>query len=113
MFLSEVFMASDLSFLQYVVDQLASLRDIGYKKMFGEYCVYLREIPVFLVCDNTTFVKILPETSELLGADCETGYPYDGAKLHYVLDIDDAELACAVANAVAKARTSEKRKGNK
>ena len=56
--------------------------------MFGEYMVYYKAVPVLLVCDDCVFVKILKETTELLGEDCEQEIPYDGAKLHYVLDID-------------------------
>jgi DNA helicase-2/ATP-dependent DNA helicase PcrA len=32
---------------------------VRYKKMFGEYMVYVNEKPILLVCDNTVFVKIL------------------------------------------------------
>ena len=54
--------------------------------------VRYKAAPVLLVCDDCIFVKILNETTELLGADCEKGYSYDGAKLLYVFDIDNAEL---------------------
>jgi hypothetical protein len=33
-------------------------------------------------------------------ADAERGFPYDGSKDHYVLDIDNAELAHEVVNAL-------------
>lgn len=59
--------------------------------MFGEYMVYINEKPILLVCDNTVFVKMLPELSEIM-ANAETGFPYDGAKKHYVLDIENREL---------------------
>ena len=32
--------------------------------------------------------------------DSETGFPYKGAKEHYILDIDDIELAIAVVTAL-------------
>ena len=76
-------MATDLNYIKYVVEQI-DLPDISFKKMFGEYTVYYKAAPVLLVCDDCVFVKILKETTELLGDDCEQGYPYDGAKLHYV-----------------------------
>ena len=47
--------------------------------MFGEYMVYYKAVPVLLVCDDCVFVKILKETTELLGEDCEQEIPYDGA----------------------------------
>ena len=34
---------------------------------------------------------MLPELAELL-SDAEQGCPYDGAKLHYIPDIEDAAL---------------------
>lgn len=61
------------------------------RKMFGEYMVYLNDKPIISVCDNTVFVKMLPELGEHLD-DAERGFPYDGAKLHYILDIEDSEL---------------------
>lgn len=56
-----------------------------------EYMVYLNDKPIITVCDNTVFVKILPELAAYLN-DAERGFPYDGAKLHYILDIEDSEL---------------------
>lgn len=63
--------------------------------MFGEYMVYLNDKPIISVCDNTVFVKMLPELGEHLD-DAERGFPYDGAKLHCILDIEDSELLSAV-----------------
>ena len=51
--------------------------------------------PIITVCDNTVFVRILPELAAYLN-DAERGFPYDGAKLHYILDIEDSELLSAV-----------------
>jgi len=45
-----------------------------------------------LVCDNTVFVKMLPCLDALM-PDAEKGHPYSGAKEHYILDIDNAELS--------------------
>ncbi len=91
-------MATDLSYIQFVIDQLRG-QAVRYKKMFGEYMVYVDEKPILLVCDNTVFVKKLPAVAELMsGAEC--GYPYDGAKEHYILDIENAELTNSVAEAL-------------
>ncbi len=53
--------------------------------------VYVEDKPIFTVCDNTVFVKKLPEAAELM-KDCSLDFPYDGAKEHLVLDIEDGEL---------------------
>ncbi|MGN0823692.1 MAG: hypothetical protein ACI4MB_01335 [Candidatus Coproplasma sp.] len=83
-------MATDVSYVQFVCERLKG-ESPTYKKMFGEYLVYLDGKPVLLVCDNTVFVKKYPELTDVLCyADC--GYPYDGAKEHYILDVENEEL---------------------
>ena len=81
--------------MEYVCEQLRDIDGVTYKKMFGEYMVYVHEKPVLLVCDNTVLVKEVPELAELM-RDAPEGYPYDGAKLHYLLDIEDRELTSRV-----------------
>ena len=85
-------MATSEAYIQYVCDQAAGAGALRYRKMFGEYMVYVNDKPVLLVCDNTVFVKIVPELAVLM-ADAERGLPYEGAKEHYILDIDDTDLA--------------------
>ncbi|EGO64007.1 TfoX/Sxy family protein [Acetonema longum] len=90
-------MATTMDFAEYVCDQI---KDCGYvrcKKMFGEYMVYINDKPILLVCDNTVFVKILPCLDALM-VNAEKGFPYDGAKEHYILDIDNADFATEVVN---------------
>ena len=83
-------MATDLSYIQFVIEQLRGEEAI-YKKMFGEYMVYIDGKPVFTVCDNTVFVKQVKELDEIM-AEADKGFPYDGAKECYILDIENAEL---------------------
>jgi len=83
-------MASDLDYVQYVIDQIKIDGIITYKKMFGEYLIYLNNRPVVLVCDNTAFVKMLGCIKTLM-ENAEVGVPYDGAKEHYIVDVDDSE----------------------
>lgn len=56
--------------------------------MFGEYMVYVNDKPVIIVCDNVPYVKKLECIEENM-KEAQTGFPYKGAKEHYVLDIDD------------------------
>ncbi|MCL1879975.1 MAG: TfoX/Sxy family protein [Actinomycetia bacterium] len=88
-------MATTVDFIEYVCGQIEGAGAVRYKKMFGEYMVYVDDKPILLVCDNTVFVKILPCLEGLM-AEADKGYPYDGAKEHCVLDVDDRELAFAV-----------------
>ena len=81
-------MATTAEYMEYVCGQLAGAGTLRYRKMFGEYMLYVNDKPVLVVCDSTVYVKKL---------DCLTGYglavgrPYEGAKEHYILDIDDGE----------------------
>ena len=88
-------MATSKEYIDFVCEQIEGIGDISTKKMFGEYMVYLGGKPVLTVCDNTVFVKKLPELSELMaGADC--GLPFDGAKEQYILDIENREAQILV-----------------
>ncbi|NCA66604.1 MAG: transcriptional regulator [Clostridia bacterium] len=90
-------MATEAGFIAYIMEQLNGLPYIDYKKMFGEYMIYSQGRPIFLVCDNTCFVKIIPVTTEFLGEDCEKGYPYTGARQHYIVDIDNRDMLIELA----------------
>jgi TfoX/Sxy family transcriptional regulator of competence genes len=90
-------MASDLEFVQHVCDQVRGAGEVTYRKMFGEYAIYLRGKVVALVCDNQLFVKPTDAGRALLDRPTE-GAPYPGAKPHLVLDeyLDDSELVSEV-----------------
>lgn len=85
-------MATTVDFIEYVCGQIEGVGDVRYKKMFGEYMVYVNDKPILLVCDNTAFVKILP-CLDVIMANADKGFPYNGAKENYVLDMDDVPLA--------------------
>lgn len=83
--------ATSKDYIAFVFDQLRGIENITCRKMFGEYLVYASGKPVLLVCDNTVMVKKLPELAALMQGAPEA-YPYEGAKLHYVLDIENRAL---------------------
>ena len=85
-------MATTTDFIEYVCEQLNGIGAIRYRKMFGEYTVYVEDKPVVTVCNNTAFVKMLPCIADLMH-EAEIGKPYDSAKEHYVLDIDNASFS--------------------
>ncbi len=94
-------MATTPEYVLYVCDQIARVGQVRCRKMFGEYMVYVNDRPVFTVCDNTVYVKMLDcVKGELESA--ELGAPYPGAKPHYILDIDDNALAKRVAALLAE-----------
>ena len=84
-------MATTKDYIEYVCERLHGAGGLRYRKMFGEYMVYVNDKPVLLVCDNTVFVKIVPELAALM-ADAERGLPYEGAKESYILDVEDHDL---------------------
>jgi len=94
-------MASDLDYVQYVIGQIKTNGKITYKKMFGEYLIYLNNKPVVMVCDNTAFVKMLDCIKPLM-ENAEVGFPYKGAKEHYVVDVDDREHLSNVVTVLEK-----------
>ncbi len=85
-------MATNKDYIEYVCEQIKDIGDISYKKMFGEYMVYVNNKPLITVCDNTCFVKEKDEIKELM-KEASKGFPYNGAKEHYILDIDNADLS--------------------
>lgn len=85
-------MSTTVDFIEYVCKQIEGIGVVRYRKMFGEYMVYVNDKPVLIVCDNTVYVKKLPELEDLL-ANAELGYPYKGAKEHYILEIENADLS--------------------
>lgn len=88
-------MASSKEFVEFVCEQVRSPYPVRYRKMFGDYMVYVNDKPILLVCDDTVYVKKLDYLGTLL-ADASTGVPYDGAKEHYILDIENIDLSTEV-----------------
>ena len=88
-------MATTNEYIEYVCEQIKGVGEIRYKKMFGEFMVYVNDKPIIIVCDNVAFVKKLDCIKDMM-QNAETGYPYNGAKEHYVLDIDNNELCKSV-----------------
>ena len=86
-------MSSSPEFVRYLCEQLEGTGEVRFRKMFGEYWIYLNDRPAVLVCGNTPFIKPLPCVAELL-KERPMALPYEGyegTKLHYVLDPDDGE----------------------
>ena len=94
-------MATNPGFVEFICDQINECGNIRNKKMFGEYMVYVNEKPVLLICNDIVYVKIKEEIEDLM-RDAETGFPYNGAKEHYILDIEAKELSVEVVNILEK-----------
>ena len=88
-------MATSKEYIEFVCEQLDGIENVTYRKMFSEYMVYVNAKPLLIVCDNTVMVKKAPELASLM-EDAPDGIPYEGAKVHYILDIENRELVRSV-----------------
>lgn len=102
-------MSTNLDYIQFVCEQIRMTGDIRYRKMFGEYMIYLNDKPLFLVCDNTVYVKKFDELKDIMH-DALKGYPYNGAREHYILDIDNRELSEMIISTIEPLLTYPKQK---
>lgn len=84
-------MASDQDFVDFVIEQIDLAYEIKYRKMFGEYAVYVNNKIVGLICDNSLFIKSTDSGRKFIGEPVEAP-PYPGAKNSFLIDqLDDSE----------------------
>jgi len=85
-------MATDQSFVDFVLDQIENVGEIHARKMFGEYGVYSDGKLFGLICDNKLFVKPTVSGREFIG-DVVEAPPYPGAKNSFLIEekIEDRE----------------------
>lgn len=102
-------MATTNEFINYVCEQLSGIGNVTYKKMFGEYMVYVNLKPVLTVCENTVYIKKL-EVIESDMQDADVGFPYKGAKEHYILDIDNSDFSKVIVSKVESVTPLPKKK---
>ena len=88
-------MACSTEFIESVCNILAPLGEVRSRKMMGDYLIYLNEKCVATACDNLLYMKKLPVIEDLMSG-CETGKPYDGAKEHYILDLNNPSFVRTV-----------------
>ncbi len=101
-------MPTSFEYIATVLEKIKPFGQVKTRKMFGEFLVYLDGHLVLSVCDNTVFAKKLPELEELL-QEAPCGFPYEGAKEHYIVDMENRELLERILP-LLKAITPEKKK---
>ena len=94
-------MPTSEEYIEFVCEQILDVGIIRYKKMFGEYMIYVNDKPVLLVCDSTVYVKKLDCIDELM-READRGFPYKGAKEHYVLDVEDTDFCKEIVEILEK-----------
>lgn len=102
-------MASERSVVLHIAEQMAGAGTITLRAMFGEYAVYCDGKGVGFVCDNTLFLKPLPELLAVLDAP-EMGPCYPGSKDYVVVsdDLDEPDRLAALVRIVADAAPDPK-----
>lgn len=78
-------MASDQTFVDFIVDQIENAGEITAKKMFGEYALYSGEKLFALICDNKLFIKPTKAGRAFIG-DVVEAPPYPGAKPSFLIE---------------------------
>jgi TfoX/Sxy family transcriptional regulator of competence genes len=79
-------MATDQSFIDFLVDQMNEAGEITFRKMFGEYAIYCGGKVVALVCDNQLFVKPTEAGKAHIGDSIVEAPPYPGAKMYFLIE---------------------------
>ncbi len=105
-------MACRLEFIDFICQQIASVGEVRYRKMFGDYMIYANDKPVVIVCDDIAYVKKHQAIEHLMN-EAECGCPYEGAKEHYVLDVSKQQHAVDVVKALETVLPYPKRKTKK
>ncbi len=103
-------MASDKSYLQFVLDELSAL-ELSYRPMMGEYVLYCDGKVVGGIYDNRLLLKPTKSALAILKEEeraAQWEIPYEGAKEMIAADAEDC-LTVELIQAVA-ADLPEKRK---
>lgn len=97
-------MPTDRSFLDYVVEQSGLEGALTFKRLFGEYALYLDGKVVAFACDNSLLLKPT-EAGHSLAPDLPGRPPYPGAKDYPVLDelLDEPDALRRILRATADA----------
>ncbi len=85
-------MGTRYEFMQYVEDQMRGLEGLRFKKMFGEYGVFIYEKMVGILADDQLFIKVTEEGLKLV-TDPIYAAPYPGAKNYLLIDnLEDTSI---------------------
>ena len=90
-------MATQLKTVLYIADQSGLGTRLSYRRMFGEYALYLNTKVVALVCDDRLFLKPTDEGRILLGNPREVP-AYPGSRNYFLLE-EELESPALLRNA--------------
>ena len=97
-------MSTDATFVAYICEQADMPHRLTFKKMFGEYALYVDGKVIAFVCDNQLFLKPLEEVRNLLVTVTELP-AYPGSKLYFRIndELDDRDALRRLFNVAADA----------
>lgn len=98
-------MASAESFVRFVADQGRGAGALTWRKMFGEYALYLDGKVVALICDDQLFVRPTSAGRDVLDGQVVEGTPYPGARPHLLVvgELEEPALLARLLRATAAA----------
>jgi len=107
-------MASDLSFVEFVVDQFDKDCAVTYKRMFGEFGLYSDGKFFAVICDDRLFVKPTEGGRAFIGEVVEAP-PYPGAKPSLLIEdrIEDPQWLSELVRITARELPTPKPKKRK
>ena len=107
-------MATDESFVKYVVDQIDYDGELTWKKMFGEYGIWADGKIFALICDNKLFIKPTEAGRKYIG-DVVEAPPYPGAKNSFFMEekLDDRAWLSELVRRTVKELPAPKKKTKK
>ena len=107
-------MASDASFVQFVVDQFDDDCGVTSKKMFGEYGLFSEGKMFAMVCDDRLLFKITDGGRAHIG-EPTLAPPYPGAKPIFLIEdqLEDGEWLSELARITTRELPQPKKRKRK
>ncbi len=107
-------MASDLDFVEYVVDQCDEDCAVTYKRMFGEFGLYSDGKFIGVICDNRLFLKPTAGGRAHMTEVVEAP-PYPGAKPSLLIEdqVEDRAWLSEMVRITARELPTTKRNKSK
>ena len=107
-------MATEQGFVEHLQSQSGLGPALSFRKMFGEYALYLQGKVVAFACDNQLYLKPTAPGRALIGKVSEQP-PYPGGRPHFLIDeqLEDRELLGRLFTVTADALPLPQPKGRK
>ena len=103
-------MSSSKEYLNFILEQLSELDDIGYRAMMGEYIIYYKGKIIGGIYDDRFLVKNVKAAKELM-PDAAEELPYEGAKKMLLVDnVEDKDFLKTLFEAMYDELPSPKKK---